>query len=232
METFTLEQVAVYLHLTPAQTLRLAERGRLPGRKVSGEWRFTDDQIHEWLEERLGVSAVEELAGVEAVLERRYPAMEEPKLAKLLPEAATAIPLDARTRRSVIDAMAELAAQTGWLWDPPMMAAALLERETLHSTALDVGVAFLHPRRPLSHILGDTFLAFGRTPQGIPFGGPRGALTDCFFLILALDDAIHLKILARLSRFVADPARLAWLRSATDHAELTALLREFDDGDA
>jgi PTS system nitrogen regulatory IIA component len=232
METFTLEQVAVYLHLTPAQTLRLAERGRLPGRKVSGEWRFTGDQIHEWLEERLGVSAIEELADVEAVLERRYPAMEEPKLANLLPEAATAIPLNARTRRSVIDAMADLAAKTGWLWDPPVMAAALLERETLHPTALDIGVAFLHPRRPLPHILGDTFLAFGRTQQGIPFGGPRGALTDCFFLILALDDAIHLKVLARLSRLVADPVRLARLRSAADHAELATLLREFDDGEA
>jgi PTS system nitrogen regulatory IIA component len=232
METFTLEQVAVYLHLTPAQTLRLAERGRLPGRKVSGEWRFTGDQIHEWLEERLGVSAIEELADVEAVLERRYPAMEEPKLSQLLPEPATAIPLDARTRRSLIDAMAELAARTGWLWDPSVMAAALLERETLHPTALDIGVAFLHPRRPMPHILGDTFLAFGRTQQGIPFGGPRGALTDCFFLILALDDAVHLKILARLSRLVADPVRLARLRSAVDHAELSTLLREFDDGEA
>lgn len=232
METFTLEQVAVYLHLTPAQTLRLAERGRLPGRKVSGEWRFTDEQIHEWLEERLGVSAIEELADVEAVLERRHPLSEEPKLAQLLPEAATAIPLDARTRRSVIDAMTALAAQTGWLWDPAVMAAGLIERETLHSTALDIGVAFLHPRRPMSHILGDTFLAFGRTPQGIPFGGPRGALTDCFFLILALDDAVHLRILARLSRLVAHPVRLARVRSAANHAELWSLLHEFDDGEA
>ncbi|HEV7278596.1 MAG TPA: PTS sugar transporter subunit IIA [Pirellulaceae bacterium] len=232
METFTLEQVAVYLHLTPAQTLRLAERGKLPGRKVSSEWRFTDEQIHDWLEERLGLSAVEDLAEVEAVLERRHPAMEEPKLASLAPEAATAIPLDARTRRSVVDAMATLAAQTGWLWDPDAMTAALLERETLHSTALDVGVAFLHPRRPMPHILGDTFLAFGRTPQGIPFGGPRGALTDCFFLILALDDAVHLKILARLSRLVVDPACLAGLRSASSHAELIELLREFDERDA
>ena len=37
---FDLESLAVYLHLTRQQVLKLAERGQLPGRKVAGKWRF------------------------------------------------------------------------------------------------------------------------------------------------------------------------------------------------
>ena len=99
-------------------------------------------------------------------------------IARLLPPEAVAVPLQARTRGSVIDEMAGLAAQTGLLWDPQKMAHALREREELHPTALDNGVALLHPRRPLASILAEAFLALGRTCQGIPFGGERGGLTD------------------------------------------------------
>jgi deoxyxylulose-5-phosphate synthase len=59
----------------------------------------------------------------------------------LLPLEAIAVPLNARTRNSVIDSMVELAAQTGWLWDPKAMAEAVHAREDMHPTALENGVA-------------------------------------------------------------------------------------------
>src|SRR5262249_59040295 len=98
----------------------------------------------------------------------------------LLPEAI-AIPLAARTRNSVIKEMVELAAKTGFLWDPAEMAEAVQARESLHPTALDNGVALLHPRRPLGHTLARPFLALGRTSSGIPFGSGSGHLTDGLF---------------------------------------------------
>ena len=39
-DDFGIESLAAYLHVDPAQVLRLAERGKLPGRKVAGQWRF------------------------------------------------------------------------------------------------------------------------------------------------------------------------------------------------
>ena len=51
-EHFSIESLAVYLHLTPPQVQRLADRGRLPGRKVGGQWRFAGAEIHHWMEER------------------------------------------------------------------------------------------------------------------------------------------------------------------------------------
>ena len=44
--------------------------------------------------------------------------------------------------------MVQLAAETGWLWDPRAMADAVRSREEMHSTALENGVALLTPGGP------------------------------------------------------------------------------------
>ena len=133
----------------------------------------------------------------------------------MLPLEAIAVPLPARTRNSVIDSMVELAAQTGWLWDPKAMADAVRLREDLHSTALENGVALLHPRRPLPKILAQPFLALGITTTGIPFGSDV-PMTDVFFLICSTEDRLHLQVLARLSRILTFPGFLDGLREAED----------------
>jgi len=224
---FDIEALADYLHLTPQQVERLANRGKVPGRKVAGQWRFSPAEIHHWMEERIGLSEEEELVQVEQALHRSSGA-EGPipnSIASLLGVEAIALPLEARTRGSVISEIARLAAGTGLLWDPQKMEEAVRAREQLASTALDSGVALLHPRRPLSAILAQPLLALGVTSRGIPFG-EGGQLTDIFFLICSTDDRGHLQVLARLSRLISDPAVLVDIRAATDPAALHDLLAE------
>jgi PTS system nitrogen regulatory IIA component len=212
---FDIERLADFLHLIPQQVNRMADRGQLPGRRISGEWRFSPAEIHHWLEERIGASGEEELIEVEDVLwrDQQNATSQLDSLARLLSPESIAIPLQARTRNSVIQSMVDLAAQTGSLWDPGKMVEAVRARESLHPTALDNGVALLHPRRPLRSILAEPILALGCTHQGIPFGGSRGTLTDVFFLICSVDDRGHLQLLARLSRLVGDADFVAGLRS-------------------
>lgn len=231
-EDFSIESLADYLHLAPAQVTKLVERGELPGRRVAGTWRFSAGEIHHWLEQRIGVANEAELQKMEAALHRSDRAAHtgEPSLANLLLPEGVAIPLAARTRSGAIAAMAELAAGTGLLWDSSRMAEAVRAREDLHPTALDNGVALLHPRRPMPEILGDNLLALGITGQGIGFGGSRGVLTDIFFLIGAIDDRSHLRILARLSRLVSQTELLDRLRAAHDAAEAIAVIDEAEQG--
>ena len=222
-EDFTIESLADYLHVNPEQVARLADRGNVPGRRVGGVWRFSQREIHHWLEERIGLLDDAELLQLEGALRRSAgesldKADDSASLALLMPREAIAIPLAARTRSSVIASMVEVAAQTGWVWDPDALSEAVRRREDLFPTALDNGIALLHPRRPMPTILAEPFLAFGRTSQGIPFSGQRGQLTDLFFLILSVDDAGHLRVLARLSRLLAAPGFLDSLRSAPDAA--------------
>jgi nitrogen PTS system EIIA component len=217
-DDFDIERLAAYLHLDPVQVAKLADRGRMPGRKVGGQWRFSPATIHHWLEERMGLSTDDELKQMETALHSPPGGIVEDQvsLSEMLPLEAIAVPLDARTRQSVIGSMCDLAAQTHWLWDVPKMSEAVRIREDLCPTALDNGAALLHPRRPLPAILDRPFLALGRTARGIPFGGAKDTLTDIFFLILSIEDRGHLKVLARLSRLLADATFLAELRQAED----------------
>ena len=142
------------------------------------------------------------------------------------------MPLAARTRKSAIDSMTELAAGTGLLWDAEKMSEAVEAREQMQPTALDIGVALLHPRRPLPGILGQAFVALGVSSTGIPFGGGRGGLTDIFFLICSVEDRGHLQTLARISRLIQDSELLADIRAADDsqsvHDLITARDSEFE----
>jgi len=227
-QDFNVDSLAAYLHLNPQQVMRLADRGKIPGRKVAGQWRFSRAEIHHWLEKRIGLSGDVELAEVEDVLQRSAGADEQRviRIAERLPRDAIAIPLAARTRDSVIRSMVELAGRTGWLWEPEKIAQAVRCREEMHPTALDSGVALMHPRRPMPNVLGQAFLALGRTSAGIPFGDSRGTLTDVFFLICSVDDRGHLRTLARLSRIIAAPGFLDELRRAPDAEAAHALVAE------
>jgi nitrogen PTS system EIIA component len=226
-EDFATESLARYLHLSHQQVNRLAERGKIPGRKVAGQWRFSREEIHHWLEQRIGLAEDDGLPEVEGVLRGtgEGTAEQEISIADLLAPQSIGIPLAARTRNSVFSSMVELAAKTGLLWDPDQMAAAIRAREEMYPTALENGVALLHPRRPMPNILVQPLLALGISPGGIPFGGNRGGLTDIFFLICSTDDRGHLRTLARLSRILTTPGFLAELREAADAPAAHTLIR-------
>jgi nitrogen PTS system EIIA component len=226
-EDFDLDSLARYLHLMPAQVQRMADRGQVPGRKIGGQWRFAQAEIHHWLEERIGASDEEELVAVEGVLSRREGAVKVPRdwLSDMLPREAIDPCLMAKTRAGGVTEMVKLAAQTGLLWDPERMVDAVRARETLHPTALDNGVALLHPRRPMANCLAQPLIALGKMPGGVYFGGRQNGLTDVFFLICSVSDAGHLQTLARLSRLLGVEDFLPELRAAEDAASMWELIR-------
>ncbi|MCA9216100.1 MAG: PTS sugar transporter subunit IIA [Planctomycetales bacterium] len=215
---FDIDGLAKYLHLSRQQVEKLVSRGDLPGRRVGGQWRFNGADIHHWMENRMGLLEEQELAHVENALAKSDA---QPVDEKLLRDSLTvdtiAVPLVARTKNAVIEAMCQLAANTGMLWDPEKMADAVRAREQLQSTAMDNGVALMHSRRPMASILGEPVLAIGVTSTGIPFGGSR-SLTDIFFLICSVDDRGHLRTLARLSRILSAETVVDALRDAEDAA--------------
>ena len=229
MDDMDVDALAEYLHLTPPQVAKMAVRGKLPGRKVGGQWRFSEPEIHLWLEQRIGASDLDQLDRVQQVLDRAAgPGDDDPKIAELCRVEAVEVPLNARTRGSVIRSMCQLAAKTGLVWDASAMAEAVQAREQLHPTALESGVALLHPRRPQSSILAESLIALGVCPAALPFSG-SGQLTDVFFLICSYDDASHLRILAKLSRMIADVEFLRALRGSQTPQEAWQHLEASED---
>jgi PTS system nitrogen regulatory IIA component len=226
MEDLDLAQIAQYLHITPSQAEKMVSRGRLPARKVAGQWRFNEAEIHHWLEEQIGASDdSDELDRFQRVVDRMTDETNNRVIHDLCSVDTIEIPLQARTRGSVIRKMCELAARSGLMWDAAAMTEAVQSREQMHPTALDCGVALLHPRRPQTSILADTVIALGVSPTPIPFSD-AGHMVDVFFLICSYDDSSHLRTLARLSRLISIESFLDRLRSCEGPSEAWHCLEE------
>src|SRR5262249_43954774 len=145
-----------------------------------------------------------------------------------------AVPLRAATKASALGQLVKLAEQSWNVLDNQAILDAIRAREELGSTALPVGVAIPHPRRPLPTALAESVIAFGRTASGIPFGAEHGILTDIFFLVACRDDRTHLSVLARLTRLLQQPGFLEELRevetAAESYEKIVAAEQELLDG--
>lgn len=211
----SLQDLAKQLGRDAREVEKLASRGRLPGHRRDGDWQFHESEVASWLEQELRSLSGEELQRVEAGHASDAVEDDTPLTSLLKPELCE-VPLAARTKRSVFEALVEVAGRTWQVWEPADVLQAVRERDELCSTAFPGGVAVPHPRTPMHDALGESVVAFGRTGNGIPFGAPDGGMTDLFFLVLCRDTKTHLKVLARLGRMFQQPDFLPALREVTD----------------
>jgi excisionase family DNA binding protein len=219
VQLMTLHELALYLHLDEATVGRLVTAGKLPSLQVDRQWRFRRAQIDAWIEEQL-VGDDESFADV--------PDGMKLPLEDLLPDQAIITNLRARTPVGVIEELAARAYTNGWLLDKPWFVGAVVERESLASTAMEGGVAFLHTRAKDKGKIGRPFMVVGRSWEGISFGAPDDAPTYLFFLLGLKYDRLHLPILGRLARALRNPATIAKLRALSSPDQVRALLLKED----
>ena len=224
---FSLEELARQLGRDRREIEKLVQRGRVPGRKIAGEWQFHPTEITHWLEQEMREYTDRELA----VLEQTHRSAEftdpHPIAALLTPETVM-IPLEARTKRSVLESLVEVAGRTWHVWQPAALLSAVQDRESVLSTAFENGVAIPHPRNPLPEALGQSVIAYGRLMSGIPFGAPRHVMTDLFFLVACRDSRTHLHVLARLGRLLQTPGIVDDLRAIDNSSEAYDFLCQAD----
>ncbi len=216
----TLPELAVYLHLDEKTVYKLVSTGKLPSVGGDRTWHFRRSDVDHWLER--------ELLGDDESFEDIPDGMKLP-LEDLLPDSAVITDLRAKTPVSVIEELAARAYGNGWLADKPWFVGAVVERESLSSTAMDGGVAFLHTRAKDKGKINRPFIIVGRSYDGIAFDAPDGRPTFLFFLLGLKYDKLHLPILGRLARALRNPTTIAKLRSMSSPDKLKALLLREDD---
>jgi PTS system nitrogen regulatory IIA component len=102
----------------------------------------------------------------------------------------------------------------------------LIERENLQSTGIGDGVAIPHGKLPGLHRL---LAGFARSRRGVDFESIDGQPTHLFFLLVVPEHSggMHLKALARISRFFRDAAfRKALMEAETRDDVLRAIEEE------
>ncbi|MGL4464334.1 MAG: PTS sugar transporter subunit IIA [Planctomycetia bacterium] len=227
-ETFDLPALAKYLSRDVRELEKLASSGRLPGRRVGNAWRFHRAEVNEWLEKELPTFSDQQLESMESGL---ADGEEKPDLlfTRLVQPTMVSVQLSGRTAPGVLKSLVDLANAEWQVYAPGELLDAVKAREELCSTAMPGGWAMPHPRRPMADALEDHLVAFGRTASQIPFGGPRGALTDVFFLLLCRDERTHLQTVARLARMVQRDRFIDRLREAEGVDDVLQVLRETEE---
>jgi len=218
-QLLTMHELAVYLHLDEGTVGKLVAGGKIPSIQVDRQWRFQKKAIDQWIEDQL-VGEDENFVDV--------PDGMKLPLEDLLPDQAIITNLRANSPIGVIEELAARAFTNGWLADKPWFVGAVVERESLASTAMEGGVAFLHTRAKDKGKIARPFIVVGRSWEGIPFGANDGAPTFLFFLLGLKYDRLHLPILGRLARALRNPATIAKLRALSSPDQVRALLLKED----
>ncbi len=105
---------------------------------------------------------------------------------------------------------------------------ALLERESLGSTAIGQGIAIPHAKTDaVNKLVG----AFALSKKGVDFDSLDGEAVYIFFLLLAAQDSAgpHLKALARISRLFKDKYFRDNLRSCTNEQDIIKVISQEDE---
>lgn len=218
-QLLTIHELAVYLHLDEGTVNKLVAAGKIPSIQLERQWRFKKTAIDQWIQDQL---VGDEESFVDVPDGMKLP------LEDLLPDQAIITNLRASTPIAVIEELAARAYTNGWLADKPWFVGAVVERESLASTAMEGGVAFLHTRAKDKGKIARPFMVVGRSWEGIPFGAADGQPTYLFFLLGLKYDRLHLPILGRLARALRNPATIAKLRSLSSPDQLRALLLKED----
>jgi PTS system nitrogen regulatory IIA component len=198
----SLDDFARHTGMDARDVQKLAERGRLPGQKIGGQWRFNRARVTEWLQQEVPSLDAGQLETLERAMsdEGSDRAM---IVTDLIGIEGVEAALRANTKGSLLRELVGLAERTGLIYDADGLLQAIEAREEMCSTGLPHGIAIPHPRQPMPYATAEPLVCVARTTRGIGFGSPYGDLTRLFFLICCHEDRHHLRVLARLMRILS-----------------------------
>jgi len=229
--TFSVDEVADYLHISREDVEELVKRDAIPFERQGDRLVFRKVEIDGWMSRRILRLAHPHLSDYHKKTSAKVHDLS--KKHAIVPELMRAEwihpELKAKTKSSVVRNMVELAAETGWVAEPQELLDSVEERESLGSTALAGGIALLHPKNHEPYMFEDSFVVLGRGSQAVYFGSPDGTTTDLFFLVCCQDDRIHLHVLARLCMMCHHTSLLLELREADTAAAMYEAIGRSED---
>jgi PTS system nitrogen regulatory IIA component len=130
-DILTIEEVAKYLRVSERTVYDWAQKAEIPAGKIGTVWRFKKSDIEKWVNDRLSVNNKSENHAVQ--------------LESILSPDRILF-LDHSTKRDAILALADNLAKAPQIKNRQELAAEILKREDLMSTAIGRGIAIPHVR--------------------------------------------------------------------------------------
>jgi len=149
------------------------------------------------------------------------------KIMDILVKDAVILDVESKEKPAILEQLAGALAAAEPGVEAGQLLEVLVERESLQSTGIGDGVAIPHGKVPgLSRLLA----SFARSRDGVDFDSIDGQKTHLFFLLLVPEHSggLHLKALARISRFFRDAAFRKALMEAETRDDVVRAIEEED----
>ncbi len=149
------------------------------------------------------------------------------KLSSLLKENLIELGLEGKDKTEIIDELVDIIIKSGKSKNKKALAAAIMGRENLGSTAIGNGVAVPHAK---IDGIRQTVLAFGRSAVGVDFNSLDGEKTHLFFMLISPKEDIgsHLKILAKISHLIKDRFMVGLFKKAHSKKEVLSMITNLE----
>lgn len=146
-------------------------------------------------------------------------------LTELITEDVVKIPLESTTKPTVLRELVDFLDKSGKILDPDRVYSALLAREELGSTGLELGIAIPHCK---CDAVGDITIAVGVSPIGVNFDSIDGQPSKLFFLVIAAPNqsTAHIRVLSEIGDIARSEPYLASLIQSTSPKEFVQRFAE------
>ena len=219
----TLYEIAQYLKVSKRTIFRLIEEEKISGFKVGNQWRFLKSVINDWAMSKMQSLPEENIVSVITTAKKNIP------LSQLVTKDRIILDITPGNKKEVLSQLIVPLYLERLIKNPDEYLKKLSEREQMISTALCNGVAFPHISRTNGNPAKENFLVLGICKEGTDFESVDGKNTYVFALFSAVDENVHLHILAKLTLFFRIPDIVKTLLSAHDKETVLQVLRDADN---
>ncbi|MDD4294418.1 MAG: PTS sugar transporter subunit IIA [Candidatus Omnitrophica bacterium] len=218
----TTRELASYIKLNEKTVIRMAQDGKIPGVKIGNQWRFHLETIDRYLQSDLMDSSDRDLDLIISTRDEIIP------LSRLTASEFIKIDSKAGTSKEVLDELVQIASNGNLIHDKNTLIKELKKREKMLSTAVGNGVAFPHPRNPSSEIFREPKIVIVCLKNGIQWHAPDNKPVSIFFMPCALNEFVHVRLLARISRLLHAKGVVEQILAAGSNEDIMRILMEFD----
>jgi PTS system nitrogen regulatory IIA component len=216
----SVKDIAAMLNVSEKTIYRMIQNDAIPCFRVGGQWRFDRREISSWIEDTRAYKTP-----IEAIANRDEEAL---SIAGFIRNGGVFLDVPGVTQAEALrQCLNRIAGHVPQI-DVRGLFDAIVERESVCSTAIGHGVAFPHPRifgkfTAVSHI------SLCRLQHPVPFGAVDHEDVDTLFFIFPKNERRFLRIQAKLLRLLRDDDVSSCVKTASNPDEILSLIGQAEE---
>ena len=218
---FELRDVARMLKVPETKVYHWINEEHLPVRQVNGKYSFDRSELLEW-------ATMKRLSIPTEAFHDHHSQASEVSLAAALEQGRICRNLAGADKVGILRAVVE-AMQLPADFDRAPLLELFLSREQLGSTGVGDGIAIPHPRHPVILPVVRPHVSICFLAKPLEFGSADKKPVDTLFVLISPTIRIHMQMLARISRALADGPVRQLLKSRGGDSEILGAIGRIED---